>query len=514
MDSSLPESSTHHYNPVPISEKLQLDTSVEPENILPCHHDGYEGLSSSNRYLMDSVSHTTKSFLHSLIPSFAQRAPSPPHKVYKTAWLDGLRGVASLMVMLHHSSWLWYPELSRGWGSSPDSYHFVQLPVIRIFYMGSAMVAIFFVISGFSLSHKALGLIRHGRYAELLSSLGSSTFRRGMRLVIPPVVLTFFMMLATYMNWYGKGDGAREPPHYDTFSQNFWHWAHTVMDISDIFRPMDYPGWYNPPYDTNLWTIDVEWHGSLVIFLTLLGLSKVHAKFRLFMLVCIPIWLEYRVHTHLFLFMSGVFLAELHHIREDRLSEPQTPSNQRLVEKLMAKLPPNVQRVLEQPRTTVIFWSVNFVVAIYLLSMPLLGAGGASSPGYIWLASMIPSQFLAPFVEDHFWIFLAAVHFIFTVDNAPFLQTIFTTPVAQYLGRVGFALYLVHGTFLYTIGWNLSARILDITGREAGFQYGSGVFLTVCILYPLIFCTADFVYRQVDVKSVTFARWLHTKVSI
>ncbi|KAE8450318.1 hypothetical protein EG329_006746 [Mollisiaceae sp. DMI_Dod_QoI] len=477
-----------------------------------------EGYLKSKEYLGDLLSARWKDFLVSLLPSFAQpSAPShaAPRKVHKTAWLDGLRGVASFMVMFHHSSWLWYPHLSRGWGSCSDCYYIVQLPIIRVFYMGSAMVAIFFVISGFSLSHRALGLIRSGMFPELLDSLSSSTFRRGMRLILPTVVVTFFMMLATYFGFYATGPGNRQPPRYEKFSQNLYHWYLTVLDISDIFRPMNYPGWYNPPYDTNLWTIDVEFHGSLVIFLTLLGLSKVQANFRLLVLIAIPLWLLYYVHTHLFLFMAGVFLAELHHIREDRLQsvnsqnlDPSSPipSQPRFLETLIPQL--------YWPKVRMSFWIINFLIALHVLSMPLLHEGAESSPGFRALVYYIPTSFRRPYVEDHFWIFLAAVHLIWCIDNAPFLQAIFTTKIATYLGKISFGLYLIHGTFLYTIGYNLSRNIHDYVGRETTLQYTGGVILTALVMYPLLFWCADVVYRHVDARSVAVAKWCHQKVSV
>lgn len=137
-----------------------------------------------------------------------------------------------------------------------------------------------------------------------------------------------------------------------------------------------------------------------------------------------------------------------------------------------------------------------------------------NSPGYKTLASLIPAQYRAPFVEDHFWIFLAAFHLVFTIDSASFLQSIFTNKFAQYLGKISFALYIIHGSFLYTIGYNLSARTLDWTGRDPGSQYASGILLTAVVLYPLLFWAADIVARHVDAKSVRFARWLWIKASI
>ena len=522
------------YRPIPTSDAIELVSDNEMSNghshfMSNCDIEGaldyneasphstdasLENLFSSFKtYLGDQLSARGKLLLITLLPSFAispyTNSAVAPRKMHKTGWLDGLRGVASLMVMFHHSSVLWYRGLHRGWGSSPENYHFVQFPIIRIFYTGPAMVAIFFVISGFSLSYRALGLIRQARFAEVLDALSSSTFRRGIRLVLPAIVVTFFMMLATCAGFYGNGPGSRHPHLAETFSQNLMHWFLTVLDISDIFRPQNYPGGYNPPYDTNLWTIDVEFHGSLVIFITLLGVAKVRQNFRLLILICIPLWLLYYLHTHLFLFMSGVLLCELHYMREERLQATQSTPRSAEPRFLETTLPQ-----LYCPRVNFAFWIINFVVSLYVLTMPLVTEGAAASPGYKTLTSWIPASYRQPFVEDQFWIHLAAVHLIWTIDNAPIFQSVFTTRFAQYLGKIGFSLYLIHGTFLYTIGYRLSGRMHAWTGVDTGFRYSGGVFLTGCVMYPLLFWASDVVYRHVDLKSVSFARWLHVRLSV
>lgn len=297
-----------------------------------------------------------------------------PRKLHSTAWLDGLRGVASLMVVIHHSSVLWYPELSAGWGSSPDNYHFVQLPIIRIFYAaGSAMVAIFFIVSGFSLSYKSLGLIRAGRFPGLLDSLSSSVFRRQLRLLLPPAATTFVSMIATYVGWYGAGPGSREPPRYESFWQNLVSWTRSVVELGDPFRPNVYPGGYNPTYDTNLWTIPVELHGSMVIFITVLGISKLHGRARLGLLVSIVLYLLYYVHTHLFLFLGGVLLAELHYIREERTERQRATS---LTDRDLFDLdePLTTEKGEKQNWSTAmnLFWIFNFLLALFVCCMPCM----------------------------------------------------------------------------------------------------------------------------------------------
>jgi peptidoglycan/LPS O-acetylase OafA/YrhL len=366
-------------------------------------------------------------------------------------------------------------------------------------------------VSGFSLSYKALGLIRNKRHSEVLDCLSSSVFRRGMRLVLPPAVIHFFAMLATYGGLYGIGPGSRQPPRYETFGENVALWMRSVIELADPFRPSVYPGGYNPTYDTNLWTIPVEFHGSMAIFLTLMGLAKVHTPVRIFVLSGLVVYLLYYAYTHMFLFIGGVLIAELGHMREagkkDRTDlqerQPSNPDRSNLL----------VSGENTRTRVKTASWTASFIIALFVLSMPLTDFGARNSPGFITLSTMIPPNYRQHFFEDQFWIHVAAMLLVFTIDNAKFLQPIFTTRFAQWLGKISFALYILHGHFLYTIGWNLSARAFEWTGTEPGFQYGLGVALTLVVMFPLLFWTSHIVANHVDARSVTFARWLYIRCS-
>jgi hypothetical protein len=70
-----------------------------------------------------------------------------PQKLRPTAWLDGLRGVAALIVTIYHFAHFW-PWMVRGWGASETDYHWLQFYFVRLIISGGFMVRIFFVISG------------------------------------------------------------------------------------------------------------------------------------------------------------------------------------------------------------------------------------------------------------------------------------------------------------------------------------------------------------------------------
>jgi len=106
------------------------------------------------------------SILYFLKPSFIGHNSSETRKLHPTAYLDGLRGVAALCVVIAHYQATFFPYLGEGWhqkgqwedGTEKKNNYIVQLPMIRTFYASRFMVSIFFVISGYVLSQKPLGM--------------------------------------------------------------------------------------------------------------------------------------------------------------------------------------------------------------------------------------------------------------------------------------------------------------------------------------------------------------------
>lgn len=448
-----------------------------------------------------------------LTPSWFMRGEGDAKELHATAWLDGLRGVASLLVVFHHCSVLWYMPLNRGWHSSPADVSLVQLPIIRLFYSGPPMVAIFFIISGFSLSYKALSLTRHGRHEMLLDSLSSSVLRRGLRLVLPPAVVTFFSMLATYLQLYGTGPDGREPPQSPHLWEHLKSWWRSVFELADPFRPLLFPGAYLPTYDRNLWTIPVELHGSMVIFVTLLGLARVRGRYRMGLLCGLVLYAICYFHLHIFLFLSGVVLAELHHARVSPPGRVADGGGRGEISDLSSPAPPAASR--RRCTATQLFWLLHLLAALWMLSMPSIEDGAGESPGYMLLASCIPASYQGKAgLQDTFWVNIGAVYLVLVLECAPFLRAVFTTRIAQYLGRISFALYICHGTLLYTLGWHVSARALARTGAGGEWGKAAGVGATVSVVFPLLFWMSDVVARHVDARSVRWARWLQGRISV
>jgi peptidoglycan/LPS O-acetylase OafA/YrhL len=105
--------------------------------------------------------HRMRNWVGALVPSFLACSSSHPEQTIRpTAWLDGLRGWASLIVFSFHFTHAYHKWSSFGYGSD-GNWLFVELPFVRIFYAGEAMVYVFFIVSGYSLAWGMLQFLLH-----------------------------------------------------------------------------------------------------------------------------------------------------------------------------------------------------------------------------------------------------------------------------------------------------------------------------------------------------------------
>ncbi|KAM3515431.1 hypothetical protein MY11210_000993 [Beauveria gryllotalpidicola] len=210
-----------------------------------------------------------------LMPSFianyfnpAQDEGVAPPKPFPTSYLNSLRGIASLIVVIQHNSSEYFESNYRGWGDQADDHYIIQLPFIRLLVSGGFMVAIFFVISGFSLTYGPLERICRGDTDAAIGSLPSSLFRRPFRLFLPAVpVVIICTIMKRFEVLYGHQQRKPIPftsePGLLGFLKATWRGFMAVIRVEGDAQDK-----------LQLWTLSIEFQGSLVVFLCCLAFAR------------------------------------------------------------------------------------------------------------------------------------------------------------------------------------------------------------------------------------------------
>ncbi|KAH6983531.1 acyltransferase family-domain-containing protein [Ilyonectria sp. MPI-CAGE-AT-0026] len=498
-----------------LEERLSSDNDAEPRNVV-FELDRRFSRPTWTNYLISLVEAVRAIHWGSAIsdiawfcvPSFLQgrhmREKIRPAKVHPTAYLDGMRGVAALFVYFCHYTVQGF-VINRGWGWQGTLYGFWRLPFVRLWYCGPPAVSIFFVISGYALSYKPLKLMRSHKTQDFSINMSSMVFRRGIRLFLPTAISTFIFFCMIRL---GAFELTRElvsnkayfrhvvlhvPNRPDSVIAHFMQWVRHIIRGFKLFDFIDRSALTE--FDLFLWTIPIEYRCSIYLSAMLVGTARLQTKYRLITLA-FAIYVVYRsVRWDFLMFLCGMGLAEWDQIRGAHTTSPTLPVDEKHAGSARQRLKP-------------IFWNLISILALYFLSQP--DVGGEETPGWIFLTSIIPEWWDKPY---RYWQGLGSVLFILSVSYSAFWLRVFNSGPIQYLGKISYSFYIVHGPTTRLIGYHIEGLAWSITGVE-GHWYTVGFALGACFSLPCVVFIADIFWRAVDIPAVKFARWLEGKVNV
>lgn len=457
-----------------------------------------------------------KTFFLFLLPSFVQSRLSPregsERKLHPTSHLDGIRGLAALLVVFHHILHPFYfVMVVYGGGEPGQNTSLFQLPILNLLYSGHPWVCVFFVVSGYSLSIKPIKQMRSRQWAELNSTLTSATFRRFFRLYLPCYASTCISLWLMNLNFYestrrfgeSKGwmrFGAEEHiVKLDTWWAQWADWCANNFKMIWVWTFELYMG--TNYYDGHTWTIPVEFRCSLVLFLSQSAVARKTTLVRILALVTIGAFAHQWGRWDVCIFLAGPILVEYDLIASDRLGwhsqSKQSPPGQIL-------------------RFWVhhLCWISVLALSLFLLAFPEIW--GDSTPGYRTLTKFIPPQ-----TDDlkRYWPMWGSILFLAAINNVKFLASFFNTRPLQYLGKISFSLYLIHGPLYHTFGYWLEMtmfeRVFGLSPQDIHtMPFHLGFFICFAIIMVCCIWAADFFMRIVDEPSVKFASWLQQAGSV
>jgi peptidoglycan/LPS O-acetylase OafA/YrhL len=421
-------------------------------------------------------------FLLFLLPSFIQNRITrtrTSRRIGPTAFLDGLRGIAAVIVFIHHNVDYSGNFLNHAYGTHAFR-SFMQLPFLRLWTSGQPMVHIFFIISGYVLSVKQVRYVRQGNWEKLSDSLFSSAFRRGFRLYLPSIAGLLFFEMTISMGLQGTGHGFFSRVKVLLYSWN-WDIPHRGL--------------------LHLWTIPVEFSGSMFVFICIITVSRLKQTVRIGAIIAIIVHCLASGHWGPGEFLAGNLLAEIEEILAAR--------NENTVENEKPKLTKDLRDTLND-----IFWVSVLVVALYIAGWSKYKH--EEEPILRYLIPLIPKVYYEIGGYDTVLAFpfaFVAFFVVWSLFRLPALQAPFTTEVAQYFGDISYSFYIIHDFLLigYPRYWAALFANRITSGRGSSTRALISILFELSILMSVTMWIADVFWRLIDRPSVRLSKWLETK---
>lgn len=439
---------------------------------------------------------------------------------HRNSGLDGLRGIAALCVVNLHTLYAFDDNLffgsnlnfqdaqSCGAIQSESEFHsrseFIQMPVIRLAVSGGGAVSIFFVISGLVLTQRLVRLVREHEWEELVRALSSAAFRRPIRLFLPILVALFMKLLLVQVGIMDRGldDPACLIHASEPAQKRFSSFFAALGDLINVFCSMlDIWDWriIMPPYDKHLWTIPVEFRCSMFIFLMTLTLSRLRVRVRLSILPFLIVYSYLRFRWDATLFLIGLAFAETSLIYQRYLDLYKSDTRDtRGSVALMRECAPIIVR------------TVLLLLSLYLLSTPLVCL--EHSPGFSYLTAWPIKPFQTGPLQFHQSV--GAAILVGLVSHSPqnsILIGLFSSSVPQYLGRISYSLYILHGPLLHLFGYRVFLAVWKVTGSDTGTRFFFGGLISYLVVIFVVIWIADLFCRGIDERSISFAHRVAVK---
>ncbi|CCG84313.1 protein of unknown function [Taphrina deformans PYCC 5710] len=387
-----------------------------------------------------------------------------------TAWLDGLRGLASFEVFIFHQTFNWgftgAEGLQYGYYANKQTLEWWRLPYIRLFYgSGCFMVTIFFIISGFVLTQGLFKHIRARNYDNLMKNVSSAAIRRILRIWLPVIVTTLITFILVKLG-VGSSLNRTGIPVQSTWIGQVRFW---VLDMQHSMNPFSYRDRLTEAmnhHSKTAWTLPLEVYGSFVCYLMIVIMARIsRASLRIMLIILAGAWAAWNSSWFLVLFFYGMLLADYD------------------LGKLESKRPP-------------IFTHVHNLLWVTVLAISLWVAGWAEN-----FDPFIPNEMHA------IWLLAASsCGTVTALYHLPTVRGLFESPAMQYLGKLSFGIYMVHFPVIDLL---IEPYLRPFIAAWVGPSFSAQMLTFLCEVGIVLFL-ADLFERVIDTPSVRVAKTIET----
>jgi peptidoglycan/LPS O-acetylase OafA/YrhL len=369
--------------------------------------------------------------------------------------LDGLRGIAALIVVSLHCIIAFDPALYSGLPA--DSHGQWDITISGLPFLlplaGDYSVCIFFALSGFVLAHS---------FSRTRLDAPALAVKRYVRLGLP-------ILAACLFSWALLANGLMFNHAAAETTESSWLDSHMrqAPSLPMAFHEGTYGSLLALPnartYDPVLWTMGIEFMGSILMIAIFALLRRLGDRRGIrglpgatFLMLGL---LGYGFFLGLF-----AFGAAMYHVN------------------LRARL----ERI---PRLHLVMLPV-LILGIFLGTVPYSAARGSfldTLVSYAFVSDQSAWQFAYPawlgLDGESFWHAVGALLTLLAADAWGPLRRLLSHPLSQFLGRISFPLYLVHLPILFSAGCGIFLLCLSIKiGFAAAVVLSVAVFVLIAIL--------------------------------
>ncbi|MBA2611437.1 MAG: acyltransferase [Bacteroidetes bacterium] len=366
----------------------------------------------------------------------------------KLAYLDGLRGIAALIVVFHHLVLLFYPVLNNGEETNSIA-KYISISPLNIFYNGDYAVCLFFILSGYVLSYKYIS----SNNPKILIGYAIKRYFRLLPLIAASVIFCYAAIKLNLINTNslnlhtGSGNWLTDLFKTDTSFMAL---------IENIFYGILFFG--DNQYNPVVWSMKVEFIGSMLLFAFLILNHKIKPKWILFMIAFAAAF--YFKQYYYIAFLLGYGLCFLHRNNMFYIN-------------------------------SIIIRSILFIIAIFLCSFPAAWQYWNSS-----IYGIITFKGIDLFSFYH--VIGSGILLLLIIQHKPFIDML-SSKVILFIGKISFPLYLFHLIILVLIANPLFLMFLPALGYNFAF------IVSVTITFPIIIIVSYLANKFIDQPALSLA---------
>lgn len=369
--------------------------------------------------------------------------------------LDGIRGIAAVIVIFSHALFWYYPAMHLGQrtnGRPLDGIEWFDSP-FSFFYRGGFSVSMFFILSGLVLTYSI------SRHTDVLGSIRKASVKRYIRLGVPVAASVLIGCILMKLGVYEAPD-ISPPPVLSTPYLFNATWNGAIHDA--IYGALALG---DSRYNYVLWTIQIELIGSFAIFAAFALFGGNSLVYRIF---CIAAFLALSASTNkTVMYTSLFFLGSM--LITFRFSEEKTSGI----------------------RTATCL--VGLLVGLYLAGFH------SASASYALLGNMTRSLSAVTGYQPSWLLIMPALGgliILLSVLNAQRAFAVLDCTPMKWLGKLSFSLYLLH-TFILVV-------VAQFFTKHFGIGFAS-MILTLITTITLTLIASYFFHLKVDLPAITLA---------